>query len=186
MHFASSLQTEAEQGQCKIESVPDILTNDNCAGPADGLCGNVPVQYGPQYANPLEPGSEGEEPTVIPSITDVAPVPTQSYAPARSKITDKWGGGISVYNVKPSALAAEPAPAAPAITPAADINDAPKSDADGSIVSTTTYTLSGTVYEVAIKEVIQTVTVEAAYKNKLRRHAHVHRRDREHGLLKGH
>lgn len=186
VHFASSLQTEAEQGQCKIESVPDILTNDNCAGPADGLCGNVPVQYGPQYANPLEPGSEGEEPTVIPSITDVAPVPTQSYAPARSKITDKWGGGISVYNVKPSALAAEPAPAAPAITPAADINDAPKSDADGSIVSTTTYTLSGTVYEVAIKEVIQTVTVEAAYKNKLRRHAHVHRRDREHGLLKGH
>lgn len=162
--------------------MPDNLKKDNCAGPADGLCGNVPVQYGPQYANPLNPGHDGEEPTVVPVISSVAPVPTQSYAPARSE----GAGGISVYNVKtdaPAPTEAPAPPAAPAVTPAPDVKDAPDSDADGSIVSTTTYTSAGTVYEVAIKEIAVTVTVEAAYKNKMRRHAHVHRRDHEHGLL---
>lgn len=174
LHFQKHLQSEPTMAQCKMEAKPKILANDNCVGPADGLCGNVPVQYGPGYANALKPGKEGEEPTNLPSMTD-APVPTQSYAPARSLgATDKYGGGISVYNVNPN-----PADA-PAVTPAPA---APVLDGDGYIVGTTTYTSAGTVYEVAIKEVAVTVTVEAEYK-KARRHAHMHRRDREHGLLK--
>ena len=148
---------------------------------ADGLCGNVPVQYGPQYANPLQPGDKDDEDPVTPIISSVAPVPTQSYAPARSKgATDAYGGGLSVYNVKetpsPAKSSAPAAPAAPAVTQAPKAEDAVEDDG---IVSTTTYTSEGVVYEVAIKEVAVTVTVDA----KRRRHAHMHRRNREHGLL---
>lgn len=186
IHFIDSLNSEDEmQNQCKIQDVPKILSDDNCAGPANGLCGDVPVQYGPGYAAPLTAGAGGGEPTVVPSLSSLA-VPTQSYAPARSEVN-----GISVYDVPTSAAApsyaAVSAAAAPAVTAAADIKQAPKQDVDGSIISTTTYTSAGTVYEVAIKEVAVTVTVEDnSYKAKHRRHAHLHRRDREHGLLGRH
>ena len=99
--------------------------------------------------------------------TSAAPVPTQSYAPARSMVTDKWGGGISVYDVKTSDV-----PAAPAITPSANLDDA--AAPEGKIVSTSIYTKDGIVYEVAIEEVYVTVTADAAARR--RRHAHAHRR----------
>jgi hypothetical protein len=150
--FSSSLQSEFTQGQCEIQEMPSILAKDDCEGPAKGLCGNVPVQYGPGYANPLKPGSP-DKPTAKPTISSVAPVPTQSYAPARSG----GPGGISVYNVKPSAAPAPEYPAAPAVpAPAPIVTPAPAKqevDAakDGKIVSTTTYTSNGILYEVAIE-----------------------------------
>jgi hypothetical protein len=152
--------------------MPSVLKKDDCAGPAKGLCGNVPVQYGPGYANPLAPGSPSK-PTLAPILSSVAPVPTQSYAPARSE----GPGGISVYAVKPAASAAAvdvksvAAPVAPVVTPAPD---ASKANDGKKIISTTTYTSAGVVYEVAIEEVMVTVTVteDGAYK-KARRHAHV-------------
>jgi hypothetical protein len=188
--FSGSLQTESEQGECKIQSMPKALDADDCAGPSDGLCGNVPVQYGPEYAAPLKGGDKSDEETVKPSISSVAPVPTLSYASARSKgATDAFGGGISVFAVKTGAAAAAASEAkptssaaaydaapAPAVTAAANAKDAAAED-DG-IISTTTYTRDGVVYEVAIKEVIQTVTVDA----KRRRHAHQHRRNTLRGL----
>ena len=183
-HFTPSLQTDAEQGECKIEDIPTALLSDDCGGPSDGLCGNVPVQYGPEYASALQPGAT-EKPTGGVAITSVAPVPTQSYAPARSKITDKWGGGISVYNVKTTAvpgpqntdsldivLPSSTKAAVPAVTPSPALEDA--ADPVGSIISTKIYTEGGIVYEVAIEEVVVTTTVES-YK-KARRHAHAHRR----------
>ncbi|KAF2851877.1 hypothetical protein T440DRAFT_46390 [Plenodomus tracheiphilus IPT5] len=190
--FASNLQSEFKQAQCKIQEIPSMLDDDNCAGPANGLCGNVPVQYGPEYAAPLKPGAGGAEPSAKPSLSSAAPVPTQSYAPARSE----GAGGISVYNVKPSApandnayqavAAAVSAVLPAAVTPAADIKDAAPAKDDG-ILSTTTYTKDGVVYEVCIKEVEITVTVSAdepeATPANYRRHVHRHRRDREHGLL---
>jgi hypothetical protein len=108
-----------------------------------------------------------------PILSSVAPVPTQSYAPARSE----GPGGISVYAVKPAASAAAvdvksvAAPVAPVVTPAPD---ASKANDGKKIISTTTYTSAGVVYEVAIEEVMVTVTVteDGAYK-KARRHAHV-------------
>lgn len=199
-HFTPSLQTEAEQGQCKIENIPESLLDDDCGGPSDGLCGNVPVQYGPGYASVLDPTAT-DKPTGGLSMTSVPPVPTQSYAPARSKITDKWGGGISVYNVKTSNvpgpqntdslyvfLASSTSSSAssttstsctssavetPSVTSSASLSDA--ADPVGSIISTKIYTENGIVYEVAIEEIVITTTVDAAYK-KARRHAHVHRR----------
>jgi hypothetical protein len=180
--FTPSLQTEAKQGQCEIQKMPQMLMKDDCAGPAKGLCGNVPVQYGPGYANPLQPGSPGDKPTAKPIISSVAPVPTQSYAPAHSM----GPGGVSVFAVKPSAVAPAPvvsalppvvsAAAAPVVTAAANIEDAV--NANGKIVSTTTYTSSGIVYEVAIEEVAVTVTVTDTAAKKHRRHVEAHRRQK--------
>ncbi|KAF2024383.1 hypothetical protein EK21DRAFT_78795 [Setomelanomma holmii] len=169
-HFTPNLQTEAEQGTCNIQDMPSALKKDDCAGPAKGLCGNVPVQYGPGYAAPLQPGSS-DKPTAKPIISSVAPVPTQSYAPARSE----GPGGISKYDVKTTPAAA--ASPSPVVTPAPakqEVDDA----AAGKIISTSTYTSNGIVYEVAIEEVAVTVTVtdDAAYKHKHRRHADVHAR----------
>ncbi|CAN9213422.1 unnamed protein product [Alternaria alternata] len=171
--FSGSLQTESEQATCKIQSMPKVLSVDDCAGPSNGLCGNVPVQYGPEYAAPLEGGDKDDEEPVTPTLSSVAPVPTQSYAPARSM----GAGGISVYNVEsPSTMFKSSSsadygnyPAAPAVTPLADIVDAVAGD---EAVSTSTYTKDGVVYEVAIVEVVVTTTVGADY----RRHAHKHRR----------
>lgn len=153
--------------------MPKVLSVDDCAGPSNGLCGNVPVQYGPEYAAPLEGGDKDDEEPVTPTLSSVAPVPTQSYAPARSM----GAGGISVYNVEsPSTMIKSSSsadygnyPAAPAVTPLADIVDAVAGD---EAVSTSTYTKDGVVYEVAIVEVVVTTTVGADY----RRHAHKHRR----------
>jgi hypothetical protein len=181
--FTPSLQTEAKQGTCEIQKMPQMLMKDDCAGPAKGLCGNVPVQYGPGYANPLKPGVPGDKPTAKPVISSVAPVPTQSYAPAHSM----GPGGVSVFAVKPSAPAAPAvsalppvvsvaAAAAPVVTAAASLDDAVPANAK--IVSTTTYTSSGIVYEVAIEEVAVTVTVTDTAAKKHRRHAEAHRRQK--------
>jgi hypothetical protein len=189
-HFNNHLQSEDKQGQCKIQDMPHALAKDDCAGPAKGLCGNVPIQYGPEYANPLKPGEAGKP--APPKISSAAPVPTLSYEPARSMATDNYGGGISVYNVKTDIpvlplvpTSAPPAkvydvPAPPAITPPPKKQEAAPA---GKIISTSTYTSAGVVYEVAIEEVAYTVTVtEDSYKHKHKRHAH-HRRQHEHGLL---
>jgi hypothetical protein len=93
--------------------------------------------------------------------------------------TDEHGGGLSVYNVdsaKETVAAAAYEASAPAVTPAANVADA-KSGGDDDIVSTSIYTKDGIVYEVAIKEVIETVTVDAMR----RRHAHHHARNFVHG-----
>jgi hypothetical protein len=179
--FTPSLQTEAQQGKCDIQKMPAALRNDDCAGPAKGLCGNVPVQYGPAYAAPLEGGSE-DAPTAAPIISSSAiPVPTQSYAPAHSK----GAGGISVFNVATNAVAAAAsaissaiAPAAPVVTPA-PAKQAVDDAKNGKIVSTTTYTSEGIEYVVAIEEVmvVVTVTEDAPVKRSERmRHAKAHQR----------
>lgn len=178
--FANSLQTEQEQNTCKIEEMPKNLKDDDCSGPTEGICGNVSIQYGPGYANPIG-GDKPSKPSK-PTHSSVE-LPTQSYAPARSTAA----GGISVYNVDVNAAhsSSSPAPSSPtsaapvaAITPVVDAGIG-AGDKDGKIISTSTYVKDGVVYEVVIKEVITYVTVDA----KRRRHSHKHRRNREHGLL---
>ncbi|ORY19293.1 hypothetical protein BCR34DRAFT_210422 [Clohesyomyces aquaticus] len=188
-HF--DIQSEAEGATCTFK-MPKELKNDNCDGPADGLCGNVPIQDGPGYASAL-PAGDSKTPTggYIPP-TSIAPVPTLSYKAPVSAITDKYGGGISVAAVNAGLSKAPEAPtmvisvsSAPASS-AAPVTTAPAAPVveDGTIISTSTYTSAGTVYEVAIKEIDITVTVEPTPAARLRRHAHhMHRRDREHGLL---
>lgn len=197
------IQEESEAAKCTFD-VPEVLADDNCAGPADGLCGNVPIQAGPEYASKLQPGGSGT-PTqgyTPPAVTERPTMPTLSYQAPKSAVTDEYGGGISVarvaeapqesqvnaYEVKPAAepsssSSSSPAPSPPAVTPPPAAEAAP---AKGSVISTTTYTSAGVVYEVVIEEVPVYVTVEAPAPVGRRhaRHAHKHyRRDREHGLL---
>jgi hypothetical protein len=132
-------------------------------------------------------------------------VPTLSYTPAQSAVTDEFGGGISVHNkgvAEPSAdgnnqagkenpyaapatptssttvqvaAAEQPAPTPPPVAP-----QQPK----GSIIATSTYTSAGVVHEVVIEEVPVYVTVEAPAPAQKRHAHHFHqRRDREHGVL---
>lgn len=178
-----------------------MLENDDCAGPANGLCGNVPIQNGPGYATLLTPGNTASQ-TAAPSSVSLstgAGVPTLSYTTPKSAATDEYGGGISIQNVgqasQPSEINTE---ALATATPSTVITSSstPQAPAPtemiapdpqkGSIVSTSTYTSAGVVYDVAIEEVVVYVTVDdSAPKPKQRRHAHHmhHRRDREHGLL---
>lgn len=187
-------------GMCEIQKMPSTLEADDCVGPTKGLCGNVPVQYGPGYANPLGPlnpllpGSP-DKPSA-PLVISSAPVPTQSYAPARSE----GPGGVSVYNVEPSPapkpepapapapapkpvepVAEKPAPAPPApiVTPAPA---KPEGGANpGKIIGTSSYTSNGIEYVVAIEEVEVVVYVtEDNYKMRNKRHAHAKAHARRH------
>jgi hypothetical protein len=168
-----------------------VLADDNCEGPADGLCGNVPIQDGPAYASVIDGGNK-ETPTAgytPPPVTEPAAVPTLSWAPAKSAVTDEYGGGISVQAAAPTpadvgvdanaGAGGQEEPAPPAVTPppAGEPADAAK----GKIISTSTYTKDGVVHEVVIEEVPVYVTVDAPAAAK--RHSHHYRRDREHGIL---
>ena len=176
--------SEEEAAKCTL-NMPKVLAKDDCAGPSDGLCGNVPIQYGPGYASALNAGGTAV-PTIASSLpastgsgavtTSIMAVPTLSYKTATGAVTDSYGGGISIANVngdisqngektnspKTTLVTISSTSIAAAATPI--VTSAPASAPAGSanIVSTTTYTSAGTVYEVAIQEVDVYVTVEAA------------------------
>ncbi|OCK75752.1 hypothetical protein K432DRAFT_408752 [Lepidopterella palustris CBS 459.81] len=188
-----NIQTQAEAAQCELK-MPEELKNDNCAGPAAGLCGNVPIQSGPQEASALKPGGTAA-PTVASSQAYTAPaattplVPTLSYMTPTYAATDSYGGGISIAAVNAEGLASVSPPSttpttlstSPPVTAATSVSS---QQPPGSIVSTMIYTSAGVVYEIAIEEIDITVTAEATPAAKHRRHNRHHRRgSREHGLL---
>jgi len=121
------LQTEADGDKCKL-NMPEVLAQDNCAGPADGLCGNVPVQHGPEYATGLLKPGDSQTPTAAPTTiasSNIVAVPTLSYTTAKSAITDEFGGGISVAQqaaeesplpVDVTGVIPTPTPAAPPVS----------------------------------------------------------------------
>ncbi|KAF2646762.1 hypothetical protein P280DRAFT_18566 [Massarina eburnea CBS 473.64] len=182
-----NLQTEAEADKCKYEEPLELLS-DLCLGPADGLCGNIEISYGPAYAPMLTPGKT-ESPTSKPTSTrssTTAVVPTLSHTSAT-----KTGGAITVLNAAQASLQAEVSNAAPASSaePSADIKKADvsskvsskaavtsapvASSADnGSIISTSTFTSKGVVYHVAIEEIAVTVTATPTAAPKAKRHEH--------------
>jgi hypothetical protein len=119
-----NIQTQEEGAKCKI-ATPEALVDDNCAGPAEGLCGNVPIQAGPEYASLLLPGNEATPTAAFTDLTTLASlVPTLSFATATLAVTDKYGGGINVGEqselpgeVNASAVVPEPTPSVPEPTP---------------------------------------------------------------------
>lgn len=114
------LQSQADAAKCKYED-PKELKDDQCSGPAKGLCGNVEIQYGPKYASSLTPGNP-QTPTAKPS--SAAPtqsqVPTLSHTDAKTQSTNP----ITVASVKSTA-----APAAPSSKPADTSKPAPPAPA---------------------------------------------------------
>ncbi|KAF2448825.1 hypothetical protein P171DRAFT_352724 [Karstenula rhodostoma CBS 690.94] len=158
------LQTEEEGSKCQFK-MPEELDADNCEGPAPGLCGNVPVQFGPEYATgllkPGETGSATAAPTTVAS-SDLPAVPTLSYTTAQSAPAPATP--TPEAPVPASSAAQAPAPetsvSAEAPAPTSPPADAPApAPPAGNIVSTSIYTSAGTVYEVAIQQVEVTVTV---------------------------
>lgn len=175
-HF--TLQDESAMLECKFD-VPEVLADENCAGPADGLCGNVPIQYGPEYASTQ--AAQTSPPAISTTSHASTPlVPTLSYSTGRESFaSDAYGGGVTVAKI------ASKATDAPSVTPAPGAND----DEDGEIIGTTTFTSAGAVYEVAIEEEIVYVTATGgsyatpAAKHKRHMHHGHHANRREHGLL---
>ncbi|KAF2106585.1 hypothetical protein BDV96DRAFT_507567 [Lophiotrema nucula] len=212
-HFTLQTQDDVAQCKLSPkQSIADVFSlaqdgdEKDCVESADGLCGNVPIQRGPGYASAIKGSGDDSTPTAVytpPAASEIssdAAVPTLSYQAPKSAITDDYGGGISVQAVnngnaapsQPSEVNAAEAPAtttssSSAVVPAAPApTSAPEVPAPadgGSIISTTTYTSAGTVYEVAIKEVNVYVTVEPPAVRRRHNHHHLHRKDREHGLL---
>lgn len=174
-------QSEATQQQCEFP-IPDALKNEDCEGPTDGLCGNVPIQYGPEYASAQ--AAETSPPAISSSTHASTPlVPTLSYSTGRETFaSDKYGGGVTVNKIAGQATEAASTIALSQITAA------PTADQDGEIIATSTYTSNGAVYEVAIEEEIVYVTATGAAPTaaaKAKRHMHHghHNNRREHGLL---
>ena len=192
-----TMQNETEAEKCEIKEAPAELKADNCEGPADGLCGGVaitsnPEEYAQAQAQKGRPGdasagSKKSSSSAIAAPSSVAPAPSSIQAPASSSVQ------------VPEEASSEP-PKVPAPIPTPEVTALPSisSPDDGvigsakdvpSVVSTSTYTSAGTVYEVVIEAVQTTVTVveDAAVVAPThvarQAHRHRHRRDKEHGLL---
>ncbi|KAL1632592.1 hypothetical protein SLS56_003491 [Neofusicoccum ribis] len=178
-----NLQEEADMLDCKFD-VPEVLADENCAGPTDGLCGNVPIQYGPEYASTQ--AAETSPPAISTTSHSSTPlVPTLSYSTGRESFaSDQYGGGVTVNKVAGAATGTPSTIALATTTPAPTY---PETDEDGEIIATTTYTSNGAVYEVAIEEEIVYVTVGGATPSPVAKHKrhmhHGHHNRREHGLL---
>ncbi|KAF1986519.1 hypothetical protein K402DRAFT_332352 [Aulographum hederae CBS 113979] len=191
------LQTEAEGAMCTMD-MPKQLKKDDCAGPREGLCGNVPVQSGPAYASEISAGNTEVPPPPPSSATSSASIPVLTYSPGTNMPTDKYGGGVTVANVKPEPTAggefypaAEPmAPspsssslssaeswAAPPPAPSPAPSQAPPEvqvENRPSFISTSIYTSNGAVYEIYIQQVDVTVTATATPISRVKRHVHHH------------
>lgn len=146
---------------CAFE-MPDVLKSDNCAGPADGICGGPAMGAGPEYAPPPKKGGSKPKPQPYPSKP--VDVPTLSYATPKSKVTDEYGGGISVYNQKTAAAGQ------PKITAAPKVEDS--QNGDSRIIGTSTYTEGNIVHEVVIVQEDVYVTIGANEGYGKKRHAH--------------
>ncbi|KAH7054240.1 WSC domain-containing protein [Macrophomina phaseolina] len=178
-----TLQDESDMLDCKFP-VPEVLEEENCAGPTDGLCGNVPIQYGPGYAS-THAAQTSPPPISTTTHASTPLVPTLSYSTGRESFaSDQYGGGVTVNKIAGAGTATPSTIAFPATTPAPSY---PNGDEDGEIISTTTYTSNGAVYEVAIEEEIIYVTATGAAPTPAAKHKrhmhHGHHNRREHGLL---
>lgn len=188
------IQTDDVAATCTFDS-PDSISEDDPAGPRDGLAIGVPIQSGPAYASVYSVLTAGETASSAASTTSSAKssssssssavVPTLTYSAATASITDKWGGGILVANTATSYEPSSTSTAADStVTVAASTDDATADDSSD-VVATSYVTKDGQVIQVMIEEVDVTVTATAVETSnaKSRRHLekHQHRRVRHNG-----
>jgi len=197
----TELQTETKCTECKMK-VPEVIANENCAGPMDALCGGVeitrtedesaPSNDDDNLPAPTEPAPLKPETSVVDTTTAAAEV---SSVPEVAPPVDGNAPGIPEVEQAAAPVATPvveaPVPAAPAPTqaPAQPPAAAPVT---GPTTIYTTVTEGGNVRVEKVVYVEQTefvtVTAPAPAAQKYRRHAHAHhmmqhRQDREHGLL---
>ncbi|KAH0151473.1 hypothetical protein KCU67_g10250, partial [Aureobasidium melanogenum] len=183
------IQTEAQEQQCTINTV-DAIKDDNPLGPRDGLPIAVPIQSGPAYASLYPVVLAGDETQAAATSTKAssqvtsaasssAVVPTLSYTPGTSSVTDKYGGGILRANTASSYIQTE---SASTVTAPASLANA-KTDANGNIVATSYYTSGNQVMEMMIEEVDVTVTATAVETANAHARRHI---GKEHRRVRGH
>jgi hypothetical protein len=193
-----NIQTEAEEQQCKIKDVAAI-SGDNPLLNTNGLPVAVPIQSGPSYATNYPVVLAGDATQAAASSTKAAAssskaaassqitsaasasavVPTLSYTPGTSSITDKYGGGILLANTASSYVQTA---SLSTVTAAASLSDA-ETDAAGNIVATSWYTSGNQVMEMMIEEVDVTVTATAVETANAHARRHV---GKEHRRVRGH
>jgi len=196
-----NIQTEAEEQQCKIKDV-DAIKDDNPLGPReDGLPIAVPIQSGPSYATIYPVVLAGDATQAAASATNAAAssvqsavssltsatsavVPTLSYTPGTSSVTDKYGGGVLRAKSSDSYVGTEAAStvAASTVTAVASLADA-DTDADGNIIATSWYTSGNQVMEMMIEQVDVTVTATAVETANAHARRHI---GKEHRRVRGH
>ncbi|KAI4853082.1 hypothetical protein E4T45_04475 [Aureobasidium sp. EXF-8846] len=198
-----NIQTEAEEQQCKIKDV-DAIKGDNPLLREGGLPISVPIQSGPAYATNYPVILAGDATQAAASATSAAAssvqsavssiitsaasasavVPTLSYTPGTSSVTDKYGGGVLRAKSSASYVDTEAAStvAASTVTAVASLADA-DTDADGNIIATSWYTSGNQVMEMMIEQVDVTVTATAVETANAHARRHV---GKEHRRVRGH
>ncbi|KAG9676634.1 hypothetical protein KCU99_g3545, partial [Aureobasidium melanogenum] len=183
------IQTEAQEQQCTFNTV-DAIKDDNPLGPRDGLPIAVPIQSGPAYASLYPVVLAGDETQAAATSTKAssqvtsaasssAVVPTLSYTPGTSSVTDNYGGGILRANTASSYIQTE---SASTVTAPASLANA-ETDANGNIVATSYYTSGNQVMEMMIEEVDVTVTATAVETANAHARRHI---GKEHRRVRGH
>ncbi|KAH0081952.1 hypothetical protein KCU60_g16157, partial [Aureobasidium melanogenum] len=183
------IQTEAQEQQCTFNTV-DAIKDDNPLGPRDGLPIAIPIQSGPAYASTYPVVLAGDETQAAATSTKAssqvtsassssAVVPTLSYTPGTSSVTDKYGGGILRANTASSYIQTE---SASTVTAPASLANA-ETDAAGNIVATSYYTSGNQVMEMMIEEVDVTVTATAVETANAHARRHI---GKEHRRVRGH
>lgn len=191
------IQSDDDAAQCLFD-VPDVLADDNPAGPRDGLPVSVPIQSGPEYATTYpvygasdysSATSKASSATTTSAASSSAVVPTLSYSSATSTVTDKYGGGILAAvssSYVPDATYTSSAAAsseAASETPTTTVTVAPTAaQTAGNIVATSWITRGNEVIEMYVQEVEVTVTATstptAAAKHRRHLQQHVQRREK--------
>ncbi|KAK5006419.1 hypothetical protein LTR28_006518, partial [Elasticomyces elasticus] len=193
--------TDEEAAKCTID-IPEVLADDNPAGPRDGLAVNVPIQSGPAYATRYAVVGQSAATSFKPDSTAAASssgtlVPTLTYSAAPSSksgdqlVTAAEFKGSAAYT-QPGSMPTEAAArydqparianAASATTAAASLQDAA---APGNVVATSYFTDGNDVVEMVVEEVEVTVTATSSAPTagaNYRRHLHEHRERVHHGV----
>lgn len=177
-----SLQSDEDCHNCKL-SVPAELENDNCGTLRDGICGNVPLQPGPEYAYDEEaPPVYGPalqlQPQPMPQPQQppaLAPQPAEEATTPSSPTPGPGPAAVGGEEIK-AQIAVDPVPTPP---PAPLVEQSSK----GRVLSTSYSTNGLTVHEIVIEVVETTITKDICTtttpnhaEEHLRMHQHSHQR----------
>jgi len=186
-----NIQSDDTAAQCTFDE-PEILSNDNVAGPREGLPMGVPIQVGPERATAYPiltfgqsapssyAASSPSSASAYATSSSPVVVPTLSYSAAATTGTpdniilkqNQVQVATSVADTSSASVTVSVSEAT--ITPSASL-----SDASGSILSTTFITSASEVIEMVIEQVLVTVTAGAPQSTaaaKVRRHMDKHSR----------
>ncbi|KAF2220746.1 WSC domain-containing protein [Elsinoe ampelina] len=168
------IQTDYSAAECKFQE-PSILSDDDVAGPRDGLPVNVPIQPGPGYATKYALVGAGEATSSTGSVSIPAPssMPELPYtpkpssttlpapvSPAPSAYTPPAPVPVPAPSSSPTPSSYAPPPPVPtsATTPAPEIPIKPETAPNLPVIGTRYVTKDNEVLEIVIVQAYVTIT----------------------------